>query len=218
MPLPVAHVVKARELSDESLEQAVTTGVQGGRTRGDPAVPLPVVLLGEGGADGVECRDPLVEHWDFGVAAEELLKVAPGHSGCPLSGEDRLTRQDRLMQAGEHRLAIGIADTVICDLELLGGGEVGEGEVQDGDEHREVDVLVGVGANVEGTLRRWGGGAEVGELLGGHPRGHPLDLSLVRCNKPRTLNHWGQGAQNRVRPPLPTHGCLLVMGPWPVIP
>ena len=154
-------------------------------------MPLPVVLLGEGGADGVECHDPLVEHWDLDVAAEELLKVASGNFCGPLAGEDRLTRQDRLMQAGEHRLAIGVADTVIGDLELLRGGEVGEGEVQDGDEHREVDVLVGVGANVEGALRRWGGGAEVGELLGGHPRGHPLDLSLVRCNKPRTLNNGG---------------------------
>ena len=69
-------------------------------------MPLPVVLLGEGGADGVECHDPLVEHWDLDVAAEELLKVASGNFCGPLAGEDRLPRQDRLMQAGEHRLAI----------------------------------------------------------------------------------------------------------------
>ena len=181
-------------------------------------MPLAVVPLSEGGANRIECHDSLIEHRHLVVATEELLKVAARYPSSPLAGEDRLPGQDRLMQAGEHRLAVGVADPVIGDLELLGGGEVGKGEVQDGDEHREVDVLVGVGANVERALRRWGGGAEVGELLGGHPRGHPPDLPLVRCNKPRALNHRGEGAQNRVRPPLSTHGCLLVMGPWPVIP
>ena len=88
------------------------------------------------------------------------------------------------METGEHRLAVRIAHPVIGGLKLLGGGEVGEGEVQDGDEHREVDVLVRVWANVEGPFCGGGGGAEVGELLGGHPGGHPSDLPLVRCNKP----------------------------------
>ena len=181
-------------------------------------MPLPVVPLGKRGADRVECRDSFIEHRNLDVATEEFLEVAASDPCSPLAGKDRLACQDRLVQAGEHRLTVGVADAVVRHLELLRGGEVGKGKVQDGDEHRQVGVLVGVGANVKGALRRWGWGAEVGELLGGHPLGNPSNLPLVRCNKPRPLDDRGERAQHWVRPPLATHGVPPSWAIWPVIP
>ena len=191
---PPVHtrVTKGRELRQQSFQQAVTVGIETGRTRLNEIVETALVFLFKNIPHFMENRQALVEHGDGDVAGEDLVQLAARHSSqvIPIQNGNPLVVGS--LETGLHPQRVPVLGSLVLSLEDGVALEVGEREIDGRSEEDEVhgNRVVPLGSE---------GGSKIGpgQLLVGHPAGYLAHLLFVEAHVPGPGDHRLQTVQNR---------------------